>query len=286
MTKIAWDKTGERTFESGVSQGVLFIPDESGAYTAGYGWNGLTKVTEKPTGATPTPMYADNRKYSNRLSIEMWAGTIEAYTYPVQFEPCDGSNVVQPGVLVGQQKRQTFGFCYRTELGNDTLDTSLGFKLHLVYECLAAPSERDNESINDTPSQIAFSWEISTTAVELPGYDDMSTITIDSTTADPTALAALEAFLYGTDGADPSMPDPATVLTLFADTITTITPTAPTITSDVITIPTVTGATYYIDSLVVTGTVTITANKVVTVRPNAGYKFPDEFAPEWTFIHT
>lgn len=283
--KIIWDAPGDHGFETGVSKGVLYIPNGAGAYVNGYGWNGLTKVTEKPTGAAPTPFYANNKKYLNILSAEMWAGTIEALTYPSEFEQCDGVVSPEPGVYVGQQNRKTFGFSWVTQVGNDVDGSDHGRKIHMVYGCLAAPSEKDYESINETPAPLAFSWDVSTTAVELAGYKDLSTLVFDSTLVDPDALAALEAFLYGTDGDAPTLPSPAAVLALFADTVTSVTPTAPSMTSHVITIPTVTGVTYSIAGAPVVGTVTITETVVVDATPNNGYEFPDDFVPHWEFIY-
>lgn len=285
MSKIVWDATGDHFFETGVSNGVLYIPDDTGAYVNGYGWNGLTKVTEKPTGASPTAMYADNRKYLNLLSTEMWAGTIEAYTYPDEFGQCDGVASPEAGLTIGQQPRKAFGFSWQTKVGNDSVGANLGIKIHLVYNALAAPSEKDYETVNDTPDAISFSWELSTTAIDVPGYEPTSTIVIDSTKVDPTAFASLQAFLYGTDADAPMLPTPAAVLALFADTITTVTPTTPTLASHVITIPSVTGVTYEIDGVPVTGTITITASVVVVAHPNDGYQFPPLIVPEWEFVY-
>lgn len=285
MSKIIWDATGEHKYETGVSKGVLYLPDEGGAYTTGFGWNGLTKVTEKPTGAAPTPMYADNRKYLNLLSTEMWAGTLEAYTYPDQFGVCDGTAEPEAGVAIGQQPRTSFGFSYVTQIGNELVGSIAGTKTHLVYNALAAPSEKDYESISDTPSAISFSWELSTTAVDVPGYQPTSTITIDSTKVDPDALATLQAFLYGTDADSPTLPTPAAVLAIFAGTVTTVTPTAPTLATHALTIPTVTGVTYFIEGEPVTGVITITATVLVTATPNVGYQFPPLVVPEWEFVY-
>lgn len=289
MTKIAWDLNGEREFETGVSKGVLYIPDDSGAYTTGFGWNGLTKVTEKPTGATPTPMWADNRKYLNLLSTELWEGSIDAYMYPDEFGQCDGTIEPEPGVAIGQQPRKSFGFSWTTQVGNDVDNTDHGYKIHMVYNALAAPSQKDFSTINDTPSAISFSWTISTTAVDVPGYKPTSTITIDSTKVDPTALATLEGFLYGTDGSAPSLPSPTAVLAIFSGTVTTVTPTIPTYngSTHVLTIPAVTGVNYLIEGVVqAAGALTITATTDVYAEPKDGYNFPALFVPEWEYVYS
>jgi hypothetical protein len=286
--KLAWDSVGQRLYETGVSKGVLYLPDGSGNYTNGYAWNGLTKITEKPTGAAATAQYADNSIYLNLVSTERFDADIEAFTYPDAFSACDGSLEPEPGVMVNQQPRKSFGLSYRTELGNDLAGTEYGYKIHVVYNALAAPSQRDYATINDNPAAIALVWSLTTTPVALTGYKNVSTLTIDASRVDPTALAALEAFLYGTDGTNPSLPSPAAVLGLFAGTITTVTPVAPTYnsTTHVITIPTVTGITYYIGGVAVTtSTVTITTDTVVVAEPNVGYKFPAVTDNDWLFTY-
>ena len=220
MSRIKWDNTGERYYETGVKNGVLYPMQTAGTYTKGVAWNGLTTVTESPSGAEATPLYADDIKYLNLMSNEEFGCTIEAYTYPDEFAECDGSAALATGVMIGQQKRKTFGLCYRTSLGNDVEGTDYGYKLHLVYGCLAAPSEKAYATINDSPEAITFSWEVSTTPVNVSGFKPTSQITIDSTKADPTKLAELEAILYGSDeggsgsGVDPRLPLPDEVATL------------------------------------------------------------------------
>jgi hypothetical protein len=285
VPKLSWDNTGEHFFETGVSKGVLYLADDSGAYTTGVAWNGLTKVTEKPVGATPTPMYADNTKYLNLLSTEYFEAEIDAYTYPVEFEACDGTVSPEPGVGIGQQPREQFGLSYRTQLGNEVVGSDLGYKVHLVYNALAAPSQKDFSTINDTPTAVAFAWSITTTPLTVSGYKPTATLTIESTKVDPTALASLEAFLYGTSGSSASLPTPEAVLALFSGTVSTVTPTAPTLATHALTIPTVTGVTYYIDGAVVTGVITITATVDVYARPNDGYQFPPLVVPEWEFVY-
>ena len=213
MPKLTWDNTGERIFETGVKQGVLYPIQSDGKYTKGVAWNGLTAVTESPSGAEATALYADDIKYLNLLSNEEFGATIEAYTYPDEFAECDGSAELATGVMIGQQKRKVFGLCYRTTIGNDVEGNDYGYKLHLVYGCLAAPSEKGYSTINDNPDAITFSWEVSTTPVNVAGFKPTSQITIDSTKADPTKLAALEAILYGSAETDAKLPLPDEVAT-------------------------------------------------------------------------
>lgn len=200
MAKLVWDNTGDRLYETGVKQGVLYVQGEGGVYNNGVAWNGLTSVTESPSGAEATALYADDIKYLNLISAEEFGCTIEAYTYPDEFAECDGSLAVVEGVYLGQQIRKTFGFCYRTTLGNDVAGNEYGYKLHLVYGCLAAPSEKAYSTINDSPEANTFSWEVSTTPVNVTGHKPTALITIDSTKVDKTKLAALEAMLYGSEG--------------------------------------------------------------------------------------
>ena len=216
MAKIVWDKTGERLYETGVKNGVLYV-QEGGAYPKGVAWNGLTAVTESPSGAEATPRYADDIKYLNLISTEEFGATIEAYTYPDEFAACDGSAALVDGVMIGQQARKTFGLCYRTTIGNDTNGNDYGYKLHIIYGALAAPSEKAYATINDSPEAITFSWEVTTTPVNVTGAKPTASITIDSTKADPTKLAALEDILYGKDGEpgnEPRLPLPDEIKTL------------------------------------------------------------------------
>lgn len=199
MSKLVWDKTGERLYETGVKQGVLYPMDEKGTYPKGVPWNGLTNVTESPSGAEATALYADDIKYLNLMSNEEFGGTIEAYTYPDEFAECDGSASIATGVYIGQQPRKTFGFCYRTTLGNDVESNAHGYKLHLVYGALASPSEKAYSTINDSPEAVTFSWEFSTTPVNVTGFKPTACLTIDSTKVSAEKLAALEKILYGDD---------------------------------------------------------------------------------------
>ena len=216
MSKIVWDKTGERFYETGVKNGVLYIPT-GGVYSKGVAWNGLTAVTESPSGAEATPLYADDIKYLNLMSNEEFGATIEAYTYPDEFAECDGSASIATGVTIGQQTRKTFGLSYRTTLGNDTVGNDYGYKLHLIYGALASPSEKGYATINDSPEATTFSWEVTTTPVSVTGFKPTASITIDSTKADPAKLAALEKILYGSDEApatEPRLPLPDEIATL------------------------------------------------------------------------
>ena len=216
MAKIVWDKTGEHFYETGVKNGVLYV-QEGSAYPKGVAWNGLTAVTESPSGAEATPLYADDIKYLNLISTEEFGATIEAYTYPDEFAACDGSAALVDGVMIGQQARKTFGLCYRTTIGNDTNGNDYGYKLHIIYGALAAPSEKAYATINDSPEAITFSWEVTTTPVNVTGAKPTASITIDSTKADPTKLAALEDILYGKDGEpgnEPRLPLPDEIKTL------------------------------------------------------------------------
>ena len=214
MAKIEWDKTGERLYETGVKNGVLYV-QEAGAYQNGVAWNGLTAVTESPSGAEATPLYADDIKYLNLLSTEEFGATIEAYTYPDEFAACDGSAALADGVMIGQQARKTFGLCYRTTIGNDTEGNDHGYKLHIIYGALAAPSEKAYATINDSPEAITFSWEVTTTPVNVTGAKPTASITIDSTKADPTKLAALEKKLYGDTDTEATLPLPDEIKGIF-----------------------------------------------------------------------
>lgn len=218
MSKLVWDKTGDRTYETGVKQGVLY-PQVSGAYPKGVAWNGLTAVTESPSGAEASPLYADDIKYLNLMSTEELGATIEAYTYPDEFAECDGSASLAEGVSIGQQKRKPFGLCYRTTLGNDVDGNDYGYKLHIIYGCLAAPSEKAYATINDSPEAITFSWEVSTTPVSVTGHKPTASITIDSTKVDAEKLKKLEDILYGTDSEPASearLPLPDEIVTIFS----------------------------------------------------------------------
>jgi hypothetical protein len=214
--KLVWDQTNERLYETGVKMGVVYPQATGGTYPMGVAWNGLTTVTESPSGAEATALYADDIKYLNLMSAEEFAATIEAYTYPDEFAECDGSAELAKGVAIGQQKRKAFGLCYRTVLGNDVDGNDYGYKLHIIYGAMAAPSEKAYATINDSPEAITFSWELSTTPVSVDGFKPTASITIDSTKADPTKLEALEKILYGSEEAEARLPLPNEIATLMA----------------------------------------------------------------------
>lgn len=233
MSKLVWDKTGERLYETGVDRGVLYVFNDSveaGAsqYSAGVAWNGLTAVTDSPSGAEPNDLYADNIKYLSLMSVEELGLTIEAYTYPDEFEACDGTAELGTGVVVGQQPRKHFGFCYRTKVGDDINGDAKGYKLHLVYDCLASPSEKAYSTVNDSPEAITFSWEVTTTKVSMgDNFQPASEIVIDSTKLDSDKLTTIENLLYGknavtgtnaSEATDPTLPSPATILAILNGT--------------------------------------------------------------------
>lgn len=214
MAALTWDETGKRFYETGVRKGVLYVQDNSGTYPKGVAWNGLTAVTESPSGADSNPLYADDIKYLDLRSAEEFGATVEAYTYPDEFAECDGTAELADGVMIGQQARKSFGLCYRTVLGNDINNDAYGYKLHLIYGATAAPSEKGYQTVNDSPEAITFSWELTTTPVNVTGMKPTALITIDSTKADATKLAALEAILYGSGDNEPRLPLPDEVKTL------------------------------------------------------------------------
>lgn len=215
MTKLTWDQAGEKLYETGVKKGVLYV-QVAGAYPTGVAWNGLVSVTESPSGAEATPVYADDVKYLNLMSAEEFGATVEAYTYPDEFAECDGSAELAEGVLIGQQKRKPFGLVYQTTLGNDTDGEAHGYKLHIIYGAMAAPSEKAYASINESPEAITFSWELTTTPVAVTGKKPTASLVIDSTKADPTKLQALEDKLFGTETNPATLPLPNEIATMFA----------------------------------------------------------------------
>jgi len=234
MPKIKWDQTGERFYETGVSKGVLYPTTKDQAtnktiYGTGVAWNGLTNVSESPEGAEATALYADNIKYLNLLSNEEFKATVEAYTYPDEFAECNGESALAPGITAGQQKRKMFGLAYQTKIGNDE-DAELGYKIHLIYGAYAAPSEKAYATVNDSPEAITFSWELSTTPVEVPGMKPTALIVIDSTKVNAEKLKVLENYLYGTDGEEgsegtaPQLPLPQKIIELVGEAATVVTP--------------------------------------------------------------
>ena len=217
MAKLVWDQSGDRLFETGVSNGVLYVRNSEGEYPLGVPWNGLTAVTESPSGAEATPLYADNIKYLSLMSNEEFGATIEAYTYPDEFAECDGSAELGAGVMIGQQTRKYFGLVYKTVIGNDTDGNAYGYKLHIIYGAQAAPSEKAYATINDSPEAITFSWELTTTPIEVTGFKPTASLVIDSTKIDAASLASIEALLFGTESAEASLPTPDEILALLPD---------------------------------------------------------------------
>lgn len=289
MSQLTWDQVGERVYETGVSKGVLYLPNGSGVYDSGFAWNGLTTVTESPSGAESNKQYADNTVYVNLYSAEEFGATVEAFTYPDEFAQCDGSSTPQAGVTIGQQSRKPFGLAYQTKVGTD-LDSDAGYKIHLVYGATASPSEKAYNTVNDSPEALNFSWELTTTPVEVGtiggvAHKPSATMVIDSTKVDADALQDLEDALYGTAGTDPRLPTPSEVVAFFSGTVTVATPTAPTYDNGThtITIPSVTGVVYTINDQEVTGSVVITEDTVVEAHPAAGYKFPAVTDDDWFF---
>ena len=214
--KLNWDQTGNKLYETGVDRGVLYVQSSSGTYPKGVVWDGITAFSENPSGAEATPLYADNVKYLNLTSAEEYGFNIEAYSSPAEFDECDGSAELAPGVSIGQQSRKTFGFCCRTVIGNDTNSNAHGYKLHLIYGAMASPTERSYSSINESPEAMTLSWECSTTPVSIPGYKPTACIIIDSTKVDAAKLAAFEAILYGSGTTEATLPLPDAVKTHFA----------------------------------------------------------------------
>ena len=285
MPVLVWDEIGKRFYETGVDRGVLYLPNAQGDYVNGVAWNGLVSVTQSPTGAEPSPMYADNIKYLNLYSREEFGATLEAFTYPDEFNQFDGLNTPTPGVMIGQQRRKSFGLAYRSRVGNDIDGDDLGYKIHLVYGCFASPSEKGYQTINESPEIITFSWELSTTPVAVAGLKPTALVTIDSRKVLATTLAQLERQLYGDAGVNPVLPKPDAVISMFAGGVTVVTPVVPTYnaTTKVITIPVVTGVTYFIDGLPVSGNVTITKSTIVQARPNTGFVFTAGVDDDWFF---
>lgn len=217
MAKLKWDQIGERYYETGVKMGVLYVQGEGGTYPQGVAWNGLTAVTESPSGAEANPLYADDTKYLNLLSNEEFGATVECYTYPEEFDQCNGVASLAKGVSIGQQSRKAFGMCYRTVLGNDVDNNDYGYKLHLIYNALASPSEKAYSTVNDSPEAITFSYELTTTPVNVAGHKPTALLTIESTKVDAGKLAELEAMLYGTESEEAHLPLPDEIAELFKD---------------------------------------------------------------------
>ena len=216
MAKLVWDESGKRLYETGVEKGVLYVQGENGQYENGVAWNGLTAVTESPSGAEPTALYADDIKYLELFSAEEFGATIEAYTYPEEFEACDGSASLGTGVTIGQQDRKAFGLCYRTIVGNDVKGNENGYKLHLIYGAKAKPSEKAYATVNDSPEAVTFSWEVTTTPVNVAGFKPTASVTIDSTKVTPEKLKLIEDKLYGTASEEATLPLPDEIKQIIA----------------------------------------------------------------------
>jgi hypothetical protein len=297
MTRILWDQLGERRYETGVDRGVLYLQN-NGQYDEGYPWSGLTTVTESPSGAESNKQYADNIVYLNLISAEEFGGTIEAFTYPEQFEQCDGTASPVVGITIGQQGRRSFGFAYRTRVGNDVEASDFGYKLHLVYNATASPSERAYGTINDSPEALTFSWELTTIPVEVGEIDGVeykptAIMTIDSTKVSAANLKALEDVLYGTSGADPRLPMPAEVVSMFdgalieVDLTTTAKQPAYNDSTFVVTLPNVTGIQWKINgqnrASGAQPALAAGATAKVTAVPTAGYKLSSASDNDWSF---
>lgn len=293
MAILTWDNVGEHLYETGVDRGVLYIPDGAGVYSTGVAWNGLTSISESPSGGEATPMYADNIKYLNIYSVEEFGATIEAYTYPDEFNQFDGIITPQAGVAVGQQPRKPFGLSYRTKIGNDLVGEEYGFKLHLVYGVTASPSEKAYSTINDSPEGVTFSWELMSVPTPVTGGKPTSIITVDSTVVLPARMTQLTDALWGTGGSDPRLPTPDEVLAMFAGSLTAVVATAPTFVAGtgVITIPVVTGVRYRRadTGAVVTGTVTIAGSGQslgILAEPLATYQLGPSSDDDWVFTRS
>lgn len=286
MAVLTWDQVGERLYEAGVDRGVLYIPDEQGVYSDGVAWNGLTSVSESPSGAEPNPQYADNVKYLNLYSAEEFGATLEALTWPDEFNQFDGLYTPTAGVSIGQQSRKTFGLSYRTRIGNDVDGDAYGYKLHLVYGCTASPSEKSYSTINDSPEALTFSWELATVPVSVTGATPTSLVTIDSTKVAPADLAILEGWLWGTGGTDPRLPTPDEVISLFQSGVTEVTPTEPAFNgTNTITIPDITGVTYFHNGVALSdGAYVITEDAIIEARPDVGYTFPGNVDTDWAYV--
>lgn len=284
MTQLEWDKVGERFFRTGVSHGVLYIPNNKGLYLNGFAWNGLVSVTYSPSGAEANKQYADNIVYANIKSAEEVGGTIEAFTSPKEFAECDGTRMPVPGLYIGQQRRKSFGFSWQTLLGNDLEGTDYGYEINIVYGADANPSEIQDQTVNDSPEPATLSWEFTTTPVAVPGLKPTAKITIKSTDLDEAKLAELEAILYGTAGSNPRLPMPAELIELLTNGTTEVNPTKPVQTGNDVAIPNTTGVTYSANGEdLEVGTFTLTEDTIIAARPKQGYRFPAVVDTDWLY---
>jgi hypothetical protein len=290
MAPLTWDQVGERLYETGVDHGVLYIPDSGGDYDSGFAWNGLTTVTESPSGAESNPQFADNIKYLNLISAEEFGATIEAFTYPDEFAQCDGTAIPEPGITIGQQGRKQFGLCYRSRVGNDIDGTDHGYKLHLVYGCQAAPSEKAYATINDSPEAIAFSWAVTTSPVGVTDLKPTALLVVDSTVVDGATLKELEDVLYGTASVDARLPLPDEVVGMFGGSVTQVRLTganAPTYVqaTHVVTLPAVAGVQWKVNGVnKVPGAqpaMAVGESSNIQAEPMSGYVIEGD--DDWTF---
>ncbi len=295
MSKLKWNKVGERLYETGVDRTVLYIPNDVGVYDEGFAWNGMIAITESPEGAESSPQYADNIKYLNLVSAEEAKLSLEAFTHPKEFEQCDGLISPAPGLTIGQQTRRTFGLAWRTKIGNDLVGDDYGYKLHLAYGCLAAPSEKAYNTVNDSPEAMTLNWDVSTTPISVEIIDPAtgnylrpaSLITLDSTVVEGAIMEIIEEMLYGSTGMNARLPLPSEIYQLLINAEPMmVTPLQPTYnsTTHTITIPPTTGVIYEINDETVTGNVVIDTDTLVSARPSGGYRFPDVVDNEWVFI--
>lgn len=295
MSTLEWNKTGERFFETGVSNGVLYPLSNLGRYDRGYAWNGLTAVNDSPSGAENTKEYADNIPYLNMTSAEELDGTIEAFQSPREFDQCDGTATPFPGIGVGQQRRRAFGFSYQTLIGNDLDGQDHGYKIHVIYGAMAAPSERSNATVNDSPEAMTLSWEFNTTPVAITpeivvngrALRPTAKLTFSSLDFAPEKMTALKEVLYGTASTDARLPLPHELITMMSGTITEVTPTAPTYEdlTKTLTIPNTAGVVYIVrGNPMDAGDVVLDSSVVVTAIPSIGYRFPDVTPTQWVFI--
>lgn len=294
MSRLQWDKIGERFYETGVSNGVLYLPNSNGVYDTGYAWNGLTGVTESPSGAESNKQFADNIPYLNLISAEELGGTIEAFTSPKEFDQCDGSAAPAPGISVGQQTRRPFGLSYQTLIGNDLEGQDHGYKIHVVYGAQASPSERAYATVNDSPEAITLSWEFQTTPAPIVpeiivsgrALKPTSSLTFDSRDFTTAKMNELKDILWGTPSQDPRLPTPSELITLMTSNLTEVTPAAPTFddVDDELTIPATAGVVYSINGVVVASGVSVLTEAVlVSAAPATGYKFPGIVQTQWVF---
>lgn len=291
MSRLIWDAIGERFYETGVSNGVLYIPNAQGNYTEGHAWNGLTGVTASPSGAESNKQFADNIEYLNLISAEQFGGTIEAFYSPKAFDQCDGSASPAPGIAVGQQGRRSFGFSYQTLVGNDIDGQDHAYKIHVIYGAQASPSERANVTVNDSPEAVTLSWEFQTTPVAITpeiivngrALRPTSTLTFDSRDFSAAKMQDLKNVLWGTDSQDPRLPQPYELITMMTQDLAEVTPEDPEYANGVVLIPDTPGVVYYVNGVVAKDEVNISAPTLVSALPGPGYKFPNIVQTHWVF---